>query len=169
MSWSIILLMAYNVCLSLHLSSYVVCLVCVHVIVNWQCTYIHACVLFCKTTGLNLTEASNVILADCWFNPSVEEQCCDRAHRIGQQRTVRVTRFKMTDTVEERIYTICREKAEICKATLGENGATTLGRQKITLEDALKLFGNAVEHVAQSTDVDASVRHSAMGIGRLLN
>ena len=43
--------------------------------------------------GLNLTAASYVVLMDLWWNPSVEEQAIDRAHRIGQTRTVRVMRL----------------------------------------------------------------------------
>lgn len=43
--------------------------------------------------GLNLTAANHVVLMDLWWNPSVEEQAIDRAHRIGQSRTVRVMRI----------------------------------------------------------------------------
>lgn len=43
--------------------------------------------------GLNLTAANYVVLMDLWWNPSVEEQAIDRAHRIGQTRTVRVLRL----------------------------------------------------------------------------
>lgn len=124
--------------------------------------------LFLLEIGLNLTEANNVILADCWFNPSVEEQCCDRAHRIGQRSKVRVTRMKIIGTVEEKIYDMCRRKSETCKAALGENGSSTLGRQKMTLEDALELFGNAAENVARNANAGASARQAAMDIGRLL-
>lgn len=54
---------------------------------------------------LNLTEASNVFLMDSWWNPAVEEQAIMRIHRIGQKKKVRVRRFIVKDTVEERMPT----------------------------------------------------------------
>jgi SNF2 family DNA or RNA helicase len=109
-----------------------------------------------------------VILADVWWNPSVEEQCCDRAHRIGQHNTVRITRLKIVGTVEERIYEMCKRKAEICKGALGAEGSQSLGRQKMTLDDAMSLFGAVADNVAQSSDADAVTRRAAEDIGRLL-
>jgi SNF2 family DNA or RNA helicase len=53
--------------------------------------------------GLNLTVANHVVLLDLWWNPTTEEQAIDRAHRIGQTRTVHVTRLTVPGTVEERI------------------------------------------------------------------
>jgi hypothetical protein len=53
--------------------------------------------------GLNLTAADNVILADPWWNPAVESQAIDRAHRIGQQKVVNVYRLAIRGTVEKRI------------------------------------------------------------------
>ena len=53
--------------------------------------------------GLNLTDASTVILCEPWWNPGVEEQAIDRAHRIGQQRPVKVIRLVLPGTVEEKI------------------------------------------------------------------
>ena len=53
--------------------------------------------------GLNLTVANHVVLLDLWWNPTTEEQAIDRAHRIGQTRTVYVTRLTVPGTVEERI------------------------------------------------------------------
>jgi SNF2 family DNA or RNA helicase len=53
--------------------------------------------------GLNLTAADSVILADPWWNPAVESQAIDRAHRIGQQKVVNAYRLAIRGTVEERI------------------------------------------------------------------
>ena len=53
-------------------------------------------------TGLNLTAADHVFLLDPWWNPAVENQATDRAHRIGQERPVMVYRMLAKDTVEER-------------------------------------------------------------------
>src|SRR5690606_12010871 len=54
-------------------------------------------------TGLNLTAASHVFHYDRWWNPAVENQATDRAHRIGQQRTVHVHRLVALGTLEEKI------------------------------------------------------------------
>ncbi len=53
--------------------------------------------------GLNLTAADYVIHMDPWWNPAVEDQASDRAHRIGQQRPVTIYRLVARDTIEERI------------------------------------------------------------------
>ncbi|KAF9625561.1 hypothetical protein IFM89_024334 [Coptis chinensis] len=60
--------------------------------------------------GLNLTAASNVFLMDPWWNPIVEEQTIMRIHRIGQKRVVRVRRFIVKDTVEERMQEVQTRK-----------------------------------------------------------
>jgi SNF2 family DNA or RNA helicase len=109
-----------------------------------------------------------VILADVWWNPSVEEQCCDRAHRIGQRKVVRVTRLKIAGTVEERIYEMCKRKAELCKGALGEEGSRSLGRQKMSLKDAMSLFGGVAENVARNAAADKTARQAALEIGRLV-
>jgi len=88
-------------------------------------------------TGLNLTCASQVFLFDVWWNPSTEEQAIDRAHRIGQTRNVRVFRFRMLDTVEDRIYEVCAAKKETSDAAL--SGGASSG-QKLSMEEIRKLF-----------------------------
>ena len=62
-------------------------------------------------TGLNLTAADHVFLLDPWWNPAVEDQAADRAHRIGQDRPVMVYRLVAQDTVEERILALQDEEA----------------------------------------------------------
>jgi superfamily II DNA or RNA helicase len=57
-------------------------------------------------TGINLTAADHVFLLDPWWNPAVEDQAADRAHRIGQQRPVTIYRIVASDTVEERIVAL---------------------------------------------------------------
>ena len=54
-------------------------------------------------TGLNLTAADYVVHLDPWWNPAVEDQASDRAHRIGQERPVTIYRLIMQDSIEERI------------------------------------------------------------------
>ena len=72
--------------------------------------------------GLNLVAADHVVLLDPWFNPTVEEQAIDRAHRIGQTREVHVARLLVRGTVEERIAELQETKLEMARAALGEGG-----------------------------------------------
>jgi superfamily II DNA or RNA helicase len=71
-------------------------------------------------TGLNLTAADQVFLCDPWWNPAVEDQAADRAHRIGQDRPVMVYRLVSQDTVEERIMALQEKKRALADAALGE-------------------------------------------------
>ena len=56
--------------------------------------------------GLNLVAASHVLLLDVWWNPTTEDQAIDRAHRIGQSRTVNVSRLAVRATIEDRILAL---------------------------------------------------------------
>src|SRR5690606_38633571 len=60
--------------------------------------------------GLNLTKASYVIHLEPWWNPAVENQATDRAHRMGQKRSVQVYRYLMKDSVEERMEVLKDKK-----------------------------------------------------------
>jgi superfamily II DNA or RNA helicase len=71
-------------------------------------------------TGLNLTAADHVFLLDPWWNPAVEEQAADRAHRIGQDKPVFVYRLVTEDTVEERILELQDRKRALADAALGD-------------------------------------------------
>jgi SNF2 family DNA or RNA helicase len=70
--------------------------------------------------GLNLTGADTVIHFDPWWNPAVEDQATDRAHRIGQTKVVTSYKLITRGTVEEKILMLQQKKREIIKATLGE-------------------------------------------------
>ena len=70
-------------------------------------------------TGLNLTGADTVIHFDPWWNPAVEDQATDRAHRIGQTRVVTSYKLITRDTVEEKILALQNRKREVIQATLG--------------------------------------------------
>ena len=63
--------------------------------------------------GLNLGEASHVVLFDRWWNPAVEEQAIHRAHRFERDRVLHVYRFLVADSIEDRIFTILGEKKEL--------------------------------------------------------
>jgi len=69
--------------------------------------------------GLNLTGADTVIHFDPWWNPAVEDQATDRAHRIGQTKVVTSYKLITRDTVEEKILMLQNRKREIIQATIG--------------------------------------------------
>jgi len=69
-------------------------------------------------TGLNLTAASHVIHFDRWWNPAVENQATDRAHRIGQKNPVLVHKFACRGTVEEKIEALLQDKTKLSKSIL---------------------------------------------------
>ncbi len=70
--------------------------------------------------GLNLTRATHVIHYDRWWNPAVEDQASDRAHRIGQDRTVQIHRLICEGTLEDRIAQLLEEKRLLADAVVGE-------------------------------------------------
>ncbi|MEU9579499.1 SNF2-related protein [Streptomyces chilikensis] len=78
-------------------------------------------------TGLNLTRADHVVHFDRWWNPAVEAQATDRAHRIGQTRPVQVHRMIVEGTVEDRIAALLEAKKELADAVLG-SGEQALAR-----------------------------------------
>jgi SNF2 family DNA or RNA helicase len=87
-------------------------------------------------TGLNLTAADHVFLCDPWWNPAVEDQAADRAHRIGQERPVMIYRLVAAETVEERILELQQRKRAIGEAALGD----AAGAASLTREDLLALL-----------------------------
>ena len=78
--------------------------------------------------GLNLVAASNVIIFDPFWNPYIEEQAIDRAHRIGQVRPVQVHRILIKDTVEDRIVALQDKKRKLIEGALDEKASKNLGR-----------------------------------------
>jgi len=78
-------------------------------------------------TGLNLTAADYVIHLDPWWNPAVEDQASDRAHRIGQQRPVTIARLLTRGTIEERVLALHRHKRRLAEDLLtGADAAAKL-------------------------------------------
>ena len=84
-------------------------------------------------TGLNLTGADTVIHFDPWWNPAAEEQATDRAHRIGQKKTVHAIKFIALDTVEEKVLELQRKKQALIDATVNASDASILS--SLTLAD----------------------------------
>ena len=87
-------------------------------------------------TGLNLTAADHIFLLDPWWNPAVEDQAADRAHRIGQLRPVVVHRLIARDTVEERILELHARKRALSDVALGGAGQA----EGLTRDDLLALL-----------------------------
>jgi SNF2 family DNA or RNA helicase len=85
-------------------------------------------------TGLNLTGADTVILYDLWWNPAVEQQAADRAHRMGQKNVVQVLRLIAQDTVEEKIYALQQRKKNLIDQVVhseGPEGMATITEQEV--------------------------------------
>ena len=88
-------------------------------------------------TGLNLTAADTVIHFDPWWNPAVEQQATDRAHRIGQTKVVNVYRLVAAGTIEEKILQLKDKKRALVASVLSEDAG---GAKKLTKSDLEELF-----------------------------
>jgi SNF2 family DNA or RNA helicase len=91
--------------------------------------------------GLNLTGADTVILYDLWWNPAVEQQAIDRAHRMGQKKTVHVFKLIAKGTIEEKIYELQQKKQALVEKVIqpGEQVLSTLTEADI--EEILGIKG----------------------------
>ncbi|MGV9696535.1 DEAD/DEAH box helicase [Streptomyces sp. NPDC003470] len=92
-------------------------------------------------TGLNLTRAEHVVHYDRWWNPAVEAQATDRAHRIGQTRPVQVHRLIAEGTVEDRIAALLSRKSALADAVLGAGEAALTELTDAELSDLVDLRG----------------------------
>ena len=84
-------------------------------------------------TGLNLTGADMVMHYDPWWNPAVEDQATDRAHRIGQKKTVYVMKMIASGSIEEKVLELQRRKQAVIAATVDTTDAAVM--EKLTAED----------------------------------
>ena len=97
--------------------------------------------------GLTLTEADYVFLLDPWWNPQVEEQAVDRAHRIGQDKPVMVYRLVSADTIEEKVMDLKEKKAELFDRVVEGAGAADeaagagMSRARLTAQEIRELVG----------------------------
>lgn len=89
-------------------------------------------------TGLNLTGADMVVHFDPWWNPAVEDQATDRAHRIGQRRTVYSIKLIAEHTVEEKVLALQQRKQAVIRATIGASDETIM--QNLTWDDVQDLL-----------------------------
>ncbi len=90
-------------------------------------------------TGLNLTGADTVVILDPWWNPAVEAQAIDRAHRIGQLRTVQAIRLVVPGTVEGRVRELQLTKAQLLKDLFEASEKATEG----LIEGIIEAFGSS--------------------------
>ncbi|XP_059121946.1 transcription termination factor 2 [Peromyscus eremicus] len=88
--------------------------------------------------GLNLTGGNHLFLLDMHWNPSLEDQACDRIYRVGQEKDVVVHRFVCEGTVEEKILQLQEKKKDLAKQVLSGSGGSVT---KLTLADLKVLFG----------------------------
>ena len=94
--------------------------------------------------GLNLTNANHVFHFDRWWNPAVESQATDRAHRIGQTRKVQVHKFVCIGTVEERIDQLLTEKVALADRIVGSGDEWLTNLSTEDLRKTLELSASAV-------------------------
>jgi SNF2 family DNA or RNA helicase len=94
--------------------------------------------------GLNLTKANHVFHFDRWWNPAVEEQATDRAHRIGQTRRVQVHKFVCIGTIEDRIDEILTQKAKLADRIVGRSDEWLTSLSTRELRESLALSREAV-------------------------
>jgi SNF2 family DNA or RNA helicase len=90
-------------------------------------------------TGLNLTGADTVVHYDPWWNPAAEAQATDRAHRIGQTRTVTSIKLIAAGTIEERVMELQRTKSEMLRKLLTESDSAS---SSISLADIKALLND---------------------------
>jgi superfamily II DNA or RNA helicase len=90
--------------------------------------------------GLNLTAASYVFLMDPWWNPAVESQAIDRAHRIGQQNNLTVYRPIIKGSIEEKVLELQKIKRELFKELLPDDEDSNLFTGKLTMTDFEELL-----------------------------
>ena len=84
-----------------------------------ECTIMLASLSVCAV-GLNLTAANQVVLADTWWAPAIEDQAVDRVHRLGQQRPTRVLRLIMDGSIEEATIQVQQEKRKLMRLAFAE-------------------------------------------------
>lgn len=89
------------------------------------------------STGLNLTACNRVILMDMWWNPALEDQAFDRAHRFGQKKKVNIYKLVVEDTVEDRILELQEKKRALAQAALSGDKVKGL---KLDMNELLALF-----------------------------
>jgi SWI/SNF-related matrix-associated actin-dependent regulator of chromatin subfamily A3 len=98
------------------------------------------------SVGLNLVAANQVIMADSWWAPAIEDQAVDRVHRLGQQRETKVFRLVVEDSVEERVLGIQDEKRKLMSLAFAEKENDKKKKKKSAgagIQDLMRLLGQS--------------------------
>lgn len=96
-------------------------------------------------TGLNLTGADTVILYDLWWNPAVEEQAADRAHRMGQQHVVQVIKLVARGTIEEKMNELQEKKRNLIGEVIDANDSTMNSLTDDDIRELLRIDEGLIE------------------------
>lgn len=126
--------------------------------------------------GINLATADVVILYDSDWNPQVDLQAMDRAHRIGQTKTVRVFRFITDNTVEERIVERAEMKLRLDSIVIQQGRLVDQNLNKIGKDEMLQMIRHGATHVFASKeseitdeDIDGILERGAKKVRCRLN
>ena len=92
------------------------------------------------STGLNLTCCSRVLLMDLWWNPQIEEQAFDRAHRMGQTRDVHIYKLSVRNSVEERLLEMQDKKRQLATSALTGEKLQKGKRNQLSWNELMYLF-----------------------------
>ena len=104
-----------------------------------NCTIMLASLTVCSV-GLNLVAANQVVLADSWWAPAIEDQAVDRVHRLGQTRPTTVFRLVMEDSIEERVVDIQQEKRKLMMMAFQEKTMKRGKEKSARLADIQRLL-----------------------------
>ena len=109
------------------------------------------------SVGLNLVAANQVIMADSWWAPAIEDQAVDRVHRLGQKRETTVFRLVVEGSVEERVLGIQEEKRKLMGLAFAEKegGKQRKKRAGAGLRDLPRLLGTQQPATQTQTQTEA--------------
>ncbi|KAJ3393770.1 hypothetical protein HDU92_007515 [Lobulomyces angularis] len=96
--------------------------------------------LKCGSLGLNLTCANRVILMDVWWNPAIENQAIDRAHRMGQTKDVYVERIVIQNSIEDRILELQTQKQQLSDGIMGHGEFGNQRQTRLSIDQLMRLF-----------------------------
>lgn len=102
-------------------------------------------------TGITLTQADTVIFADPWWNPAVEDQAVDRAHRIGQKKTVHVIRIIAEESIEGEVVALAQRKRRAAQSVLHEGFKSSAN---LTKDEVRGLLLREIDRVKPSSAVE---------------
>ncbi len=115
-------------------------------------------------TGLNLTAATHVVHYDRWWNPAVEDQATDRAHRIGQDRTVEVHKLVTTGTLEERIAEMLDRKRALADAVVGSGETWITELDDAALAELVQLSADVPLQEVDAPELDGQEQDEPGGM-----